>query len=149
MQRWIVLGVVAMMLALGGAYAGYKTYQSNRPGPIWVPLTIRPDLEKEKRDQTCESLKAYVMDDARVLAVVRDLELARIWSLDSEEDAAAELKRRIFVRQGRAGGPFGDAPAINVGVQGKQKEKPMTKRIVERIMKDVQMVIDMPQYPGK
>lgn len=148
MQRWIVLGAVAMVLFLGGSYAGYKVYQQNRPGPIWVPLPIRADLGKAEREDACNKLKTVLTQETNILAVVKDLNLMQEWGLDSEAAAADELKRRIFVRQGRAQTELGEVPSIDVGIQGKQKEKPMTGKILMRVMEDVKKAVGSQHGPG-
>ncbi len=51
MQRWIVWGVVAMMLMLGGGVFAYSTYKQNRPHPMWIPLLLNPALPGEKRQE--------------------------------------------------------------------------------------------------
>jgi hypothetical protein len=150
MQRWIALGVVAFLLLLGGSYFGLKAYKQSRPYPIWVPLPINAELDKEKRDEACANLRNYVLEEQRMLAIARDLQLAGAWSQPSDEAAAAELKKRIFVRIGSANTPMGDVPAIHVGLSGTRKEIPMTEKIVARIMEDVKIAIGMPnRTPGE
>lgn len=137
MQRWIALGVLAFVLVCGGGFYGYKAYKASRPGPIWVPLTINAELDKPQRDEACAKLKDYLTEEQRLLSIVRDLQLSRVWALPSDDAAAAELKKRVFVRTGSVTTPMGDASCINVGLNGTQKEKPMTEKIVMRMMDDV------------
>lgn len=144
MQRWIALGVVAFLLFVGMGYFGLKAYKQSRPGPIWVPLPINVELGKEEREDACAKMKAFVLEDQRVLAVARDLNLAEVWSLPSNEAAAAELKERIFVRVGKAKSPMGEVPAIHVGVNGTRKEIPMTQKIIARMMDDVKVALGLP-----
>ena len=145
MQRWIALGVVAFVLFLGGSYFGLKAYKQSRPHPIWVPLPLNVELDKEKRDQACEQLRTYVMDEKRVQAIASDLKLANTWSLPSDEAAAAELKKRMVVRTGSMAGPMGEVPAIHVGLNGTRKEIPTTEKIVGRIMVDVKVALGGPE----
>jgi len=53
MQRWIVVGVVAVLLfcgmGIGGLFA-YRAYKQNLPGPVWVPMPVNPELPPEKCD---------------------------------------------------------------------------------------------------
>lgn len=149
MQRWIALGVLTLVLVFGGGYFGYKAYKASRPRPIWVPLTINPELDKQQRDAACTHLKDYVSEEQRLLAIVRDMKLSQVWSLPSENAAAAELKKRIFVRMGSVTTPMGDVPSINVGLHGTQKEKPMTEKIVMRMMEDVKEAIARPSAEKK
>jgi hypothetical protein len=144
MQRWIALGVVAFVLFLGGSYFGLKAYKQSRPYPIWVPLPLNVELAKEQRDDVCAKLKDYMLQEERVLAIARDLQLAGVWSLPSEEAAAAELKKRMFIRTGSATTPMGDVPALHVGLSGTRKEKDMTEKIVGRMMEDVKVALRIP-----
>lgn len=144
MQRWIALGVLTLVLVFGGGYFGYKAYKASRPRPIWVPLTINPELDKQQRDKACADLKEYMTEERRLLAIVSDMQLSQVWSLPSDDAAAAELKKRIFVRIGSVTTPMGDAPSMNVGLQGTQKEKQMTEKIVMRMMDDVKEAIGGP-----
>lgn len=149
MQRWIALGTVAFLLMAGAGYLGLKAYRQSRPHPIWVPLPVRTDLSKESRNEACRNLRVYVMEEKRLLAIARDLQLAQSWALPDDEAAAAELKRRMFVRTGNASTPMGEVPAIHVGMNGTRKEAPMTEKIVMRIMEDVKPAIGSPGTGSK
>jgi hypothetical protein len=60
MQRWIVVGVVAVLLfcgmGIGGLFA-YRAYKQNLPGPVWVPMPVNPELPPEKCDEIIARLK--------------------------------------------------------------------------------------------
>jgi hypothetical protein len=137
MQRWIALGAVVLAFFCVGSYFGLKTYKQTRPYPIWVPLPIKEDLDKSQRDEACARIRDHLFEEQRVLAMARDLELAALWSLPSEKEAAHELRKRMFVRLGRAPAEFGEVPAIEVGANGTRKEIETTERIVQRMVDDI------------
>lgn len=150
MQRWIVLGVVAMMLVLGGGFFARRAYKQNRPQRIWVPLAINPALPVEKRDETARDLKAKLVRPEVLIPVCKELGLARKWQIHSDEDAAAELARRLFVEVGEADSPMGiKVPSINVGVTGKTKEAGLSGEIAMRMMKDVWKILGIKPPPQK
>ncbi len=144
MQRWIILGFVAAVVSLCGAYFGLHAYKQSRPRPIWVPIPINASLTREQRNEAADKLKEFVMEEQRLASIVSDLKLAHAWSLPSDEAAVGELTKRIFVRTGSAQTPMGDVPAIHVGFNGTKKEIPMTEKIVMRIMDDVKIAIGLP-----
>lgn len=137
MQRWIALGVVAMVLLLGGGYYAHRIYEQNRPQPVWVPLTINPAMPVEKRDEMAKDLKGKLQDRAALIRVSKDLGLAQKWHLSSDEAAASEIARRLFVKVGETDGKVGKVPSINIGVTGKSKEKELTTALALRLMDDV------------
>lgn len=141
MQRWIVIGVVLVAVLLGGGIYGYKTYQANLPGGIWVPIPIPVDMTREVRESERERFYRLATDDELVLTVATELKLAREWSLATDEQAAAELKRRVFVRPGNTGPKLGNQPSLNIGVHGKRKEVAVTTRIVKRMMEGLKQSI--------
>lgn len=150
MQRWIVLGVVAMMLMLGGGVFAYSTYKQNRPHPMWVPLPLNPALPGEKRQEIVKELTAKLKDEALLIQVSKDLELPRKWKLGSDEQAASELGKRLFVRLGDVATPMGGTgPSLNVGVTGKNKDAGISGEIAMRLMKDVWRILDIKPPPPK
>lgn len=137
MQRWIVLGVVAMVLAAGGAALGYRAYKQSRPHPVWVPMPVNPELTGEKRDELAKDLKVKLGTSEKLTQISKDLNLTKEWALASDAAAADELKRRLFVNSGEMAGKMGMIPSINVGVSGKEKERIISEKIAMRLMDDV------------
>src|SRR6187402_500069 len=138
MQRWIAVAVVAMILMAGGAYYGRKFYRENySPAPMWVPIQINPTYPSEKIDEVLKELKARLTEESVLLEICKDLSLAKHWQLSSDAAAAAELKKRMFVKLDEMDSPLGKVPAIHVGVRGKAKEKELSGKIATRLMKDV------------
>ncbi len=151
MQRWIVAGVVAVLLfcgmGVGGLFA-YRAYKQNRPQPIWVPMPINPELPTEKRDEIIEKLKTGLSKPGLLVKVSKDVGLVTKWELPSDEACAAEIGKRMFVREGEMDTPMGKVPAIHVGLAGKRKESEVSKEIVMRLMDDVWKVLGI-DPPGK
>jgi hypothetical protein len=141
MQRWIAAGVVAMMLLLGGTYFAYRTYQHNRPQPVWVPLPINPELESAKRDEIINDLKAKLSEPELLTKVSKDLGLPEKWNLPSDAECAKEIARRLYIRPGEADTPIGSVPAIHIGIKGKVKESGVSGEIATRLMDEVWKIL--------
>lgn len=140
MQRWIVLGAVAIVLMLGGGAFALHAYKQNRPHPVWVPLPINPEVPGDKRKEIAKDLKAKLNQPEILIQVCKDLGLAKKWEMDADQ-AAAELSMRLFVKVGETASAMGNVPSINVGVSGKVKEKEDSEAISLRLTKDVWKIL--------
>ncbi len=148
MQRWIVGGLVGVLLFIGGLAGYYKlVYQPNRSAPVWVPLPIRADLEISKRDEIITNLKTRLMAEEILLNISKDVGLAQKWSLASDEEGAREIGSRLFVKAGEADTPMGKVPAIHIGVTGKRKEREVSGEIAMRMMRDVWKILGIDPPP--
>ena len=142
MQRWIVFGVVAVALMLGGGGFAYKSYKQNRPHPIWVPLPINPELPGEKRTEIARELKTQLAKPEILIQVSKDLALPKALGLTTDEQAANEVAERLFVIVGEADSPTGTrVPSINIGVKGKAKDQEISGKIAMRLMQDVWKIL--------
>jgi hypothetical protein len=144
MQRWIVAGVVAVLLLCGMAVGGYfalRSYRLNLPSPVWVPLPHDPALSMAELDKVISTIKTRLADPALLAKASDDLDLAETWNLPSDEACAAEISKRIFVRTGEADTAMGKVPAILVGLNGKRKERQVTGKIAVRLMDDVAEIL--------
>jgi hypothetical protein len=149
MQRWIVAGVLMVLLmGAGGAFA-LKAYKQNRPAPVWVPLPINPELPIDKRDEIIARLKDELSREERLIRVSRDVGLAGKWNLPTDEDGAAEIAGRLFVKEGEADTPQGKVPAIHIGVKGKRREREVSGEIAMRLMEDVWEILGIEPPPGR
>lgn len=153
MQRRIVafavLGVIIAAIGLGGAWFAYRQYKQNRPHSMWVPLTIRADLETAKRDEVVKSIRDGLTRDEVLTRISRDLGLRGKWNLPDETSCKKELATRMFVRPGDADTPMGKIPAILVGVKGKVKDTQLSGQIAERMMVEVWPIIGIDPPPRK
>lgn len=147
MQRWIVLGVVAMALLVGGGALAYHQYKRNLPAPVWVPLPVNPQLPEARRDETARELRAKLCEGDLLLKVARDVGLAKKWNLPTDEEAAREIERRLFVRSGDADTAAGKVPAIHVGMNGANKDREVSGEITTRLMDDVWRIIGIKRPP--
>ncbi|MEO8613690.1 MAG: hypothetical protein ABI600_01000 [Luteolibacter sp.] len=141
MQRWIVIGVVAMAMMFGGGFFAFRTYKQNRPYPVWVPLPINPELPIEKQDQLAKELKTKLCDRETLIQVSRDLRLMYQWQMTSDAQCADELAKRIFVKAGETGSGLNHVPSIDIGVGGKTKERDLSGKIALRLMEDVRKIL--------
>lgn len=130
-----------MLLLVGGVGFAYYTYKQNYADPIWVPLPIKAELTVEKRDQIARDLKAKLGEPKVLIKVSQDLGLARKWQVGSDEAAAKELGKRLFVTAGEVDTPLGKVPSLNVGVTGKHKEREVSGEISVRLMDDVWKIL--------
>lgn len=144
MQRWIVAGVVAVLLiggmGVGGLFA-YRSYKQNLPAPIWVPMPINPELPADKRDEVIDKLKTELEQPERLAKVSKDVGLVAKWGLPTDEACAAELGKRMFVRAGDMDTPMGKVPAIHIGLTGKRKEREVSGEVAMRLMEDVWKIL--------
>lgn len=133
--------MVAVMLVVGGGGYGWWNYKQNLPAPLWVPLPINPERTDEERAQVAGELKAKLDSPAILIQISKDLDLTHKWNLPSNEAAANEISKRLFVRVGEADTPMGKVPSLNVGVDGKVKEAKVTGEIAMRLMKETMKLI--------
>jgi hypothetical protein len=148
MQRWILLGAVVMMLVVGGGGFAYWTYRQNRPTPVWVPILVNTELDPVKHEELSKDLKTKLMTPEFLLQVSKDLQLASKWQLPSDQAAAEEIAKRLFVRVGEADTPTGRVPSINVGLNGPKKDFALSGEIAMRMMKDVWKILGIKPPPG-
>ena len=150
MQRWIVTAVaVAMFLLVGGGGLAYWNYKQNLPHPVWVALPLNPELSDEKRDEAAKELKAKLGTAETLTRISKDLNLTKKWQLASDEEAAGELRRRLFVDIGEADSPLGKIPSLNIGVHGPRKDKGLSEEIATHLMKDVRKILGIKSPPPK
>jgi hypothetical protein len=147
MQRWIAVGVLAMMLVTGAGVFGLWTYRQNQPAPMWVEMPINPERTDEERENTAKELLGRLRDKVLLTKVCKDMGLAGKWKLNSDAAAADELSNRIFVKIGDTAAPIGRVPAVHVGVTGKKKERNLSGQIAMRLMDDVWKILGIKPPP--
>lgn len=144
MQRWIAVGVVAVLLLVGGGWFARRAYQQNRPQAMWVPLPINPELPLAKRDAIIQELKTKLSEQALLVKVSQDLGLTHKWQVASDAEGARKIRDSLFVRAGEMDTPMGRVPSINIGVTGKYKEHALAGEIAMRLMADVWQILGIP-----
>jgi len=149
MQRWIVVGVIAMAMVFGGGLFAFRTYKQNRPYPVWVPLPINPELPTERQDEIAKNLKTQLLERKILVQVSKDVGLKSEWQLASDDLCADELAKRVFVRLGDTTTKMGRVPSVNIGLNGKSKERAVSEKIAMRLIKDVYTILGIDPPPGK
>lgn len=141
MQRWIAIGLVMALFAVGGAAYGLHLYKQSRPHPVWVPMPINRELTEERGREIARELKVKLEDKALLARVSQDIGLAKLWEMPTDEVAAAEISKRLFVDLGEMDSPAGKVPSINVGVRGPARDKEISGKLAVRIMEDVRKLL--------
>lgn len=138
--------MVTILLICGGGFFAYRNYKQNRPQPMWVPLPINPELPAEKRTEVAKQLKEKLSKPEVLIQVSKDLGLPGKLGLPSDEAAAEEVSKTLFVNVGEADSPMGTrVPSINVGVRGKSKDHEISGKIAIRLMDDVWKILGIKQ----
>ncbi len=152
MQRWMlwaVLAVVGLGLLIGGGLYGYREYLRGKPAPIWVPLALRADLSMEDQKKLAEQIDAKLRTDEILRQIVIDADLQRGFNQPTQDAAVKELGKRMFVKVGTADTPNGTVPSINIGLNGKGREKEVIGAAATRMIKDVWKMIGIDPETGK
>ena len=138
MKRWMVIAVVAIMLAGVGGAAALWNYRQNKPQKVWVPLALNASLTPEKREQVAAEIKAKLLEGPIILQVVKDVKLASKLGLPSDEAAEAVVRKQLFVEVGQADVPDGTkVPSVNIGVNCQRKTFAVMGEVATRMIKDV------------
>ncbi len=149
MQRWIAIGLVVVLLVVGGAGYGLHLYKQSRPHPVWVPMPINRELTEEKGREIARELKVKLEDKALLARVSQDIGLAKTWEMPTDEVAAAEISKRLFVDLGEMDSPTGKVPSINIGVRGPAKDKEISGKLAMRLMEDVWKLLGIKRPAAK
>jgi hypothetical protein len=126
MRKWLIPGIVAFVLLLGGAAFGVRTLKQNRPAPFWVEIPMRLPADGAQLEKLEKDLRQRVQSDEVIVPVVRESDLARRWNLPNEQAAVAELRRRVFVQ-------FKDGGFLKIGLNGKRKEMAITSEVAKKL----------------
>lgn len=126
MRKWLIPGIVAFVLLLGGAAFGIRTLKQNRPAPFWVEIPMRLPADGAQLEKLEKDLRQRVQSDEVLVPVVRESDLARRWNLPDEQAAVAELRRRVFVQ-------FKDGGFLKIGLNGKRKETAITSEVAKKL----------------
>lgn len=141
MQRWILIGVAALLLVLATGVFGYWQYRQNRAEPVWVPIPLNTELPLEQRDAMVKKLKTDLKEKDRLVMVSRELKLPGKLSLPSDEVVAAELVERLFVKVGEFKTATATIPTLDIGVDGAHKDSKTSAQIAERMVQEVWKIL--------
>ncbi len=141
MQRWIILGVVAMMLVVGGGGFAYWKHRQNRPYPVWVPMPLNPELSLQQRTDLAKELRQKLASKEILIQMSKDLGLPKKFEMASDEAAADELAKRLFVDAGQTESAQGVVYTLNIGFTGVKKDRPLTEEMSMRILEDVRKIL--------
>jgi hypothetical protein len=141
MQRWIIAGIVAVALAgvgLVGTYLWLQGERAKRPDRIWVPLVLNPEVPVEQHENAATELRERLESDEVLGKICTELALQSRWGHATEDQAIAELRRRLFVEIGE----HDYQPSMNIGFDGISRENAMLRELTERLMEDVAKILN-------
>ncbi len=138
-----------MAMVCGGGLFAFRAYQQNRPYPVWVPMPINPELPTKRQDEIAKDLKHKLLDRKILVLISKDVGLKSEWRLASDELCADELAKRVFVRLGDTETKMGRVPTINIGLDGKSKERAVSEKIAMRLIKDVYKILGIDPSPAR
>lgn len=138
MQRSIFLGLVAAGLIMVSAVGGYWWVKQNRPDQQWVPMPLNPSSSVEDRTRLQEEVLVYLKKDDSLRSLVKALSLQQRWNLSTEQQAMDQLKSILFVRVGEFRNPMTQEtlPTVDIGVNGKRKERALLGEIATEMGKE-------------
>ena len=141
MQRWIVLGALVLCLLGGGAVFGVWKYKQGQPDRQYVPLAFNPDSTEEQREKSVAELRTALLKDAVLTGIVRDCGIESKWKLASEQAAVDELRKRVIIEAGETRIKGIPTATLNIGFKGIAAETNDLKMLAERLMEDVQRLV--------
>lgn len=137
MQRWIIAAGVLLVLVVGSSAFGYRAYRQNRAiHPILLQLSLKPDASVENRAAMVKWVKQKLGEHELLVRVSKDVGLTRKLKFASDDAAASDLRKRLFVEPGETVTPSGRVPTIDIGLDCKVKEYGVMVDVSKRISKD-------------
>lgn len=116
MQRWIIAAGVFLVLLAGGSAFGYRAYRLNRAiHPVLLQFPVPGETTQDERNAAAKLLRHKLSEAALLAQVSRQAGLARKLNLASDESAASDLGKRLFVEVGEADLPQGRLAVIKIG----------------------------------
>lgn len=149
MQRWILLGLVAVIILFSAAAGGVWYMRQNRPDAQWIPMPINATATVEQREQSMEAIRQVVTQERLLLTLVKEHNLQAHWKTGTEYEAVTQLKSVIFVREGETRHPMTQEvfSTIDVGMKGKRKEKDILGKIAMRLAAEIRSQLGSSGYP--
>jgi hypothetical protein len=150
MQRRLLIGGVACLLLFGlGLSAAYHLYKQSRPHPVWVPIPINPKVSMSEADRVIADLTFKISEHDRLVRLGTGLGLKDKWEMNSYDEVADEIAKRLYVRSGDMDTPMGKLPAIHVGVRGTNRDRVDSYALVEGLMPDVWKILGLDPPPQR
>ncbi len=123
MQRWIIAAGVLLVILLGAGAFAYHTYKVNQPvHPVLLQFPIPVQSTSKERNDRLEWLKRILLEPALLTKVSKNAGLAQKLQLATDDAAANDLGKRLFVEIGEADTPQGRVPVMKIGLHCKVKE---------------------------
>ena len=145
---YVGMGILGLMLLAGGGLYAYRENLRSKPSPMWVPITLRPDISMEDQKRLAVEIEENLGKDDTLRQVVIDMDLQVQYGLPDQDAAVKELERRLFVKISTEATPEGNVPSINVGVRGTGREKKISGDAATRIARHVWRMLGIDPETG-
>jgi hypothetical protein len=145
MQRLIIAAGVLLVLMLGAGAFALRVHRQNQSTQVWLPMPINPALTSERRDATVILLKQRLGEHALLARVSKDVGLTKKLRYATDDEAATDLGKRLFVELGQADTSKGKVPSINIGMKCKVKEFKTMGEVTNRLGKDIFTILGIPE----
>ena len=135
MQRWLLIGGAAFLLLFGiGLPTAYHLYKQGRPHPVWLPIPVNPEAAFGQTETTIRALTAKLSNREKLMRVGRELNLKDKWGMDSDDEVADEIGRRLYVKRGEMDTPIGSVPAIHIGLRGTNRDREISYALLYALL---------------
>ncbi|MCF7667652.1 MAG: hypothetical protein K9M60_02600 [Akkermansiaceae bacterium] len=74
-------------------------------------------------DRVISELSVKISEHDRLVRLGKELGLKNKWEMNSYDEVANEIAKRLYVRSGDMDTPMGKLPAIHVGVRGTNRDR--------------------------
>lgn len=106
-----------MVLLVGGGAFAYRTYRLSRPiHPVLLQFPVPAETSLDERDATAKAVGQKLRDPALLVRVSKDVGLKKKLRYATDEAAASDLGKRLFVEAGEVDTAQGRKFAINIGL---------------------------------
>ena len=112
-----------MVILLGGGAFSYHTYKINLPvHPVLLQFPVPVESTSKERSDKIDWLKRVLLEPSLLTKVSKNAGLAKKLQLATDDAAANDLGKRLFVEIGEADTPQGRVPVMKIGLHCKVKE---------------------------
>jgi hypothetical protein len=148
MQRWIIAGALVLFLLGGGGIFAYWKIRQQQPDFQYIPLPYHPTSTAEQRANSEKQMRERLLTDAILTGVVRDCNIVSKWGLPSESAAVEELRRRAIIESKSDKINDIETETLRIGFNGVVAEHQQLRDLSQRLMEDVQRLIQQDQGKG-